>query len=234
MTLTATVDPSSATGKITFYDGAVVLGTSTLSAGTAVLFVELNATGSLSMTARYPGDGQNSPALSSPATVTVSSVSASGFNSSNLDVGRVPFATAVGDFNNDGIPHLVTVGSGNSVHRGRRLRRDGYPDLLVTNSAGNNVTVLRNDGTGAFEGWQVFPLGLRLVRDGGRFQWGWKAGFCCSQQRKRQLERVARKREPHFPCGDELPNFASTEDGLRETLMVTARWIWQSQVTTTR
>ena len=43
VTLTATLTPSTATGKVTFYDGNVVLGTSSVSGGTATLNVLMNA-----------------------------------------------------------------------------------------------------------------------------------------------------------------------------------------------
>src|ERR1039457_1513547 len=39
--LTATVTPSNATGRVTFYDGVTLLGTKPLSAGTASIFTVL-------------------------------------------------------------------------------------------------------------------------------------------------------------------------------------------------
>jgi hypothetical protein len=56
VTFTATVSPSAATGTVTFYDGATkVLGTGTLSAGTATLTLKSLNEGSHSITAVYGG-----------------------------------------------------------------------------------------------------------------------------------------------------------------------------------
>src|SRR5665213_2452522 len=87
LTLTATVTPPSATGKVTFYSGVSVLGTASLSGGTAALATMLNVTGNRVLSARYLGDGQNPPALSPAVSVTVNSVPAFGFTSSTLNVG---------------------------------------------------------------------------------------------------------------------------------------------------
>src|SRR5665213_1489542 len=81
LTLIATVIPASATGKVTFYSGVSVLGTATLSGGTAALPTALNVTGTRSLVARYLGDHQNLPAASPPVIVTVNALPASGFNS---------------------------------------------------------------------------------------------------------------------------------------------------------
>ena len=115
VTLTATVSPPSATGKVTFYNGVSILGTATLSGGTAALATVLNVTGNRVLSARYLGDGENPPALSPPITVAVNSVPAFGFTSSTLDVGISVFDAAAGDFNNDGRPDIVAVGSSNFV-----------------------------------------------------------------------------------------------------------------------
>src|SRR5947208_9455267 len=58
VTLTATV-PVGATGKVTFYDGVTVLGTSTVSLGAASLSTILLPAGSRKLMAYYGGDGPN-------------------------------------------------------------------------------------------------------------------------------------------------------------------------------
>jgi hypothetical protein len=83
VTLTATLTPSTATGKVTFY-GNVVLGTSSLSGGTATLNVLMNATGSRSLLARYLGDSNNSGTASPVNVETVRSVPATGFVQKNI------------------------------------------------------------------------------------------------------------------------------------------------------
>ncbi len=56
VTLTATVSPSAATGPVTFFDGAVVLGTAQLSGGTAQITISTLLPGSHSLSAVYSGD----------------------------------------------------------------------------------------------------------------------------------------------------------------------------------
>jgi Bacterial Ig-like domain (group 3) len=67
VTFTATVSPSTATGTVTFRDGAATLGTGTLSAGRATFFTSSLSVASHSITAVYGGDsnynGSTSPAL---------------------------------------------------------------------------------------------------------------------------------------------------------------------------
>jgi len=55
VTLTATVSPSAATGKVTFYDGVTVLGTRTLSGGQSALTTALLPSGAQSLKAFYAG-----------------------------------------------------------------------------------------------------------------------------------------------------------------------------------
>jgi hypothetical protein len=66
VTFTATVTPSSATGTVAFKDGAVTLGTSTLSAGKARLSTAGLSVGSHNITAVYGGDTNDSASTSPP------------------------------------------------------------------------------------------------------------------------------------------------------------------------
>jgi hypothetical protein len=56
LTFTATVAPNTATGSVTFLDGATIIGISFLEGGTASLTTSSLAVGAHSMTARYSGD----------------------------------------------------------------------------------------------------------------------------------------------------------------------------------
>ncbi len=84
VTLTATVTPSTATGTVTFYDGATSLGTGTLSAGSSTFATSALASGAHSLTAVYGGDGNNTASTSSAlpqnvntaATVTLAGLTA--------------------------------------------------------------------------------------------------------------------------------------------------------------
>ncbi len=67
ITLTATVSPAGApiaSGRITFYDGVTVLGTSTASDGQAALTTSLLPSGARSLKAYYLGDSNHAPSTS--------------------------------------------------------------------------------------------------------------------------------------------------------------------------
>jgi hypothetical protein len=69
--LTATVVSSSATGTVTFYQGSTVLGTGTLSAGTATTTTTFTTAGIYSLTAAYGGNSTYAASTSSPVSYTV-------------------------------------------------------------------------------------------------------------------------------------------------------------------
>jgi hypothetical protein len=71
VTFTATLNTSSATGTITFKDGASVIGTSTVTGGTASVTDSTLTAGSHTITASYIGDSNFNPATSAPLTQTV-------------------------------------------------------------------------------------------------------------------------------------------------------------------
>ena len=68
VTLTSTVVPSSATGTVTFFDGAEAIGTAPLVNGTAVFVTSSFAVGKRSLTAVYSGDS-NHFASTSPVVI---------------------------------------------------------------------------------------------------------------------------------------------------------------------
>ncbi len=70
VTLTATVT-SGATGTVSFYDGSVLLGTSQVTNGVAILTPTTLVAGTHSVTAVYNGDATYASSQSNPATVTV-------------------------------------------------------------------------------------------------------------------------------------------------------------------
>jgi hypothetical protein len=64
VSLVAVVTPTAASGSVTFYDGAEVLGTATLTGGQAKLTTSLIPSGSRPLTARYSGDTNFAPSTS--------------------------------------------------------------------------------------------------------------------------------------------------------------------------
>ena len=73
---TATVSPASATGTVQFLDGGAVLGTATLSSGTALFSTSGLATGSHSITAVYSGDANDASSTSAVYAQTVNAKTA--------------------------------------------------------------------------------------------------------------------------------------------------------------
>jgi hypothetical protein len=71
VSLTVYISPSSATGTVTFYNGATALGSTTLSSGAATLSVPGFTPGTYSLTAQYGGDASHSAAVSPVLSLTV-------------------------------------------------------------------------------------------------------------------------------------------------------------------
>ena len=71
VTFTATVSPSTATGTITFKDGATTLATGALAAGTVSFSTTTLALGAHTITAVYSGDAADSTSTSAPSQIAV-------------------------------------------------------------------------------------------------------------------------------------------------------------------
>jgi hypothetical protein len=71
ITFTANITPASATGTVQFFDGATLLGTSSVSSGSAQLATSALAKGSHSVSATYSGDSANAAATSNTVTVVI-------------------------------------------------------------------------------------------------------------------------------------------------------------------
>jgi hypothetical protein len=143
VTMTASVTPAAATGRVTFYDGVLVLGVSTVSGGQAVFTTSLLNTGMRSLRAYYQGDGGDSPASSPCVPQTVRPTAAAGFQpavvySDGVSASSYAYGAAMGDFNGDGIPDLA-VGD---------------------HSSSGGVKILLGNGDGTFRPAVSYPAGV--------------------------------------------------------------------------
>ena len=134
VTLTATITPPVATGKVTFYDGTTILGSASAYGGTATLVSIGAGYGSRQLTARYLGDVSYAPAVSASVREQISTTPGGAFTlTRTINLGGATLRSlAVGDFNHD-----------------------GYSDIVATDFNGNfvgapTVNVLLNNGDGTF------------------------------------------------------------------------------------
>jgi len=140
VTLTATASPLVSTGRVTFYDHTTILGTVSISNGTATLTTAGLGAGSHALYARYVvGFGQSSNA-SNQVSEIVNAKPGGGF---------VPFEPAFfGSYPQPTIPFNGTFAGD--------LNHDGYPDLVTTSSYGNStgetLSVFVNKGNSTFTG----------------------------------------------------------------------------------
>jgi hypothetical protein len=188
VTLTASVTPVSASGVVTFYDGAVMLGSALLAGGVANLTTTLLPVGTTSVRANYNGGGTYPPvsALAAASVAAVPATSWAPAPGSPVPVGLGPFAAVVADFNHDDLADLAVVnaagqnvtvllgnGSGGFTSTGPfttgrgpfslatgDFNGDGNMDLAVGNSGDNSVTILFGDGRGGFTPASTNPVAV--------------------------------------------------------------------------
>ena len=184
VTLTATVTPAGALGKVTFYDGTTVLGTALLADGTASISTILPVTGSRSLNAFYLGSSGYASSSSPSFTQTVNVVAATTF----LPPVGYPLVTddaqiALADFNGDGHLDLVTnnsifMGNGDGTFQAPvtytaesggyafatgDFNGDGKPDFasasVSTSTADGVVAIWLNKGDGTFQPPVFYSIG---------------------------------------------------------------------------
>ncbi len=184
VTLTAMVTPSTATGRVTFYDGVTVLGTKPLTSGAASLTTGLLTAGSHKLKVIYGGDASNAAATSTSVTQSVNAQFSAGFAIRNPIANTVTGLLTIGDFDGNGKADLVvrnlnTIsillgdGAGNFqassfsytatgltpvAAAAGDFNGDGKADLALASSTSANVTVLLGNGDGTFQSASTFSV----------------------------------------------------------------------------
>ncbi|HJZ97192.1 MAG TPA: FG-GAP-like repeat-containing protein [Candidatus Solibacter sp.] len=146
VTLIAAIDPPSATGKVTFYDGGNVLGVAGINAGNATMTAALQATGKRILFARYSGDAALPASTSLPLPHIVSSMPNAGYQVTLLS-NLVEAAAPIGDFTGDGILDVAVItATGVAVFPGKGDGTLGSP--IATDFAGRPTQIVAGDFDG--------------------------------------------------------------------------------------
>ena len=175
------------TGKVTFYDGAAILGFGVLVGGQATLVTPFSAPGIHTLRAHYSGDSNHPPQDSAPLVQTVNALPG---NVYQPVVSGLPVNASIAfmaDFNGDGkldlavgvgivpapngIAAAIFLGRGDGTFQpaasypGNILaigdfNADGKIDFISSASATSpNVTVFLGNGDGTFRQGGIFPSG---------------------------------------------------------------------------
>jgi hypothetical protein len=159
-----------ASGTVTFKDGATVLGTGTLSDGTATFTAAGLVSGIHNFTAEYAGDALNFPSVSTAITRTVIAPS-SGWSNGYTFRGAITVHSAqVPNTDQANFPVLVSgtyADLANTGNGGQVINPDGYDIIFTSDASGlNRLNYERAaysgiDGQVAF--WVQIPMVYHLV-----------------------------------------------------------------------
>ncbi len=185
VTLTAYTS-AGATGTVTFYDGAAILGFGALAGGQASLVTQFPAPGIHTLRAHYSGDSTYSPADSAPLSQTVNALPANAYRQVVSGLPANAFVSFVSDFNGDGnLDVAVRVTSSGSVVVSTNIflgkgdgtfqlassypgdifaigdfNQDGKIDFIFSvSSVSSNFTVFLGNGDGTFRQAGTYPAG---------------------------------------------------------------------------
>lgn len=172
---TATITPNTATGTVTFNDGATTIGTATLNNGVATLNTNLLTVGTHSITAEYGGDGSNTASTSSAVSQVVNALTAPNLSFIRQSAGdgiNASVAAALGyGSTTDSNGNIYVVGYFNrSIKLGNTiLTADGNTsDIFIAkyNASGEIQWVKRAGGSGTDMGFKIAVSGTALYISG--------------------------------------------------------------------
>ncbi|WP_176441752.1 Ig-like domain repeat protein [Granulicella rosea] len=130
------------TGKITFLDGATVLGAGTLQSGVAAISVSTLAVGAHTITFTYPGDTVYASGTSAPMTVTVGT-----YTPTSITLSVVPVQPTVGYSYGTKVTATAVVTAGSGTPTGSVLfSLDGVVQIVAL--TGSTATLTLNPSAG--------------------------------------------------------------------------------------
>ena len=163
ITLTATVSPATASGKITFFNGNQKLGIGVVKAGVATLSLSTLPEGSNDLTASYSGDGSDlpgtSPTLDQIVRVPTATTLTSSPNPSNLNQSVTLSATV----KPSAATGTVTFLHGSTVLGTGKLEKGTATLVISTLSAGSHALTASYGGA-KLTGPSVSPTVVQVVR----------------------------------------------------------------------
>ncbi len=132
-----TVSPSVATGTISFYDGATLLGRRpVIAGGTASMYTPLLAPGKHSLWVRYNGDATYSPSVSAKSTCTINAQATTGFTAGPSISESNPYWVSTFDFTPD-FTHPTTYAAVADYNAGNVLVYKVNPTTAVWTQLGS-------------------------------------------------------------------------------------------------
>lgn len=156
---------STPTGSVDFYDGATLLGSATLSSGTATYATSSLASGTYSITATYAGDSNFLSVTSSAVSLTITDVTLAittgGSSTATISAGgTATYHLTIAPSTGSALPDVTLSASG--APAGSTLTIT--PSTIAAGAAATDVTVTVQLAahSAAFERWSVWEFGLLL------------------------------------------------------------------------
>jgi uncharacterized repeat protein (TIGR01451 family) len=179
VTIRATITPSNTSGKVSFYDGATLIGTSSVAAGQATFVTSTLGSGKHALSARFITNTTSETSVTSPLTQVVVTNSSLGFQTgaSQTVLGNLN-GIVTGDFNGDGKTDVAVIVGNSSNNLAVFLGKgdgtfqqlapatisyyvsaiavgdfngDGNLDLIVSSSYPASIGLLLGNGDGTFQ-----------------------------------------------------------------------------------